>query len=179
MTINNNIVVVRIETERPMRQYYLAMKNRHQRNVRISLVINVLKIKELHLKQKLLRRVKNYLLKSIRHNLVLLRLIERLKSHQLLQRKDHDNRMLRYLQSELVRSKSLHKLQEHQNGFVRHPSQSTAEDVTLSLIVNLLVHEACEAQIVRVKANLDKKGAKKLQILRNHLRQGKEMSKLS
>ena len=87
--------------------------------------------------------------------------------------------MLRLLQSEHVRYRLPHTVQEHQNDFVRHPPQSIAEYIPLLLIVNHLVHGACEAQLVRVKVNLDKKGAKKPQMLRNHPPLGKEMSKLS
>ena len=97
----SNIVAVRIGTERQTKPYYSVMTNRRRRNKKTKLVVNVLKTKELLLRPKLPQRVKIYLRKSIQHNLVSLRLIERWKSNQPHQRKEHDNRMLRSPQSEL------------------------------------------------------------------------------
>ena len=112
MTINSNIVAVRTGTERLTKLYCLAMTNRHRRNERTKLVINALKTKELHLRQKRNQRVKSHQLKLIQHNLVLSRPTEKQKSHKLHQRKDHGNRMLKPLQSVLKVLRDRQDLQE-------------------------------------------------------------------
>ena len=87
--------------------------------------------------------------------------------------------MLRPLQSVLVINRLPLMVQGHPNDFVKQLFQSIGEDIPPSLIVNLLAQEACVAQIVRAKVSLDKKGAKKSQIHRNHPLLVKEMPKLS